>query len=466
MSRATFGVIVGNRGCFPNHLCESGRTQVLATLEQAQFKAIALTPAETAFGSVETLEDAGKCASLFEAHRREIDGILVTLPNFGDERAVANTLRMASLHVPVLVHAFPDELERMGIQERRDSFCGKISVCNSLRQYGIPFSLTQKHTVAPSSPEFRQDLESFSAVCRIVRGLRGARIGALGARPANFNTMRFSEKLLERHGISVEPLDLSEAFGQADCLSDTDESVRAKLAAIKEYVPVKDVPEPALKKMARFSVVLDQWIKTQSLVAIAVQCWNSIETYFGIAPCTVMSMLSQGLVPSACEVDVLGALTMYVLQLATGAPSALVDWNNNYGNEPDKAVLFHCSNLPRSFFDAPRMSYQAIAARDVGQDNAFGTVEGRIATGPFTFARISELYGNLGAYVGEGEFINDPLNSFGGYGVARIAKLQQLLKYICESGFEHHVAVTQGSISRSVTEALGRYMGWHVYHHF
>lgn len=466
MSETTFGVIVGNRGCFPDHLCESGRAQVLAALEQAQIKAIALTPSDTAFGSVETLEDARQCANLFDAHRREIDGILVTLPNFGDERAVANTLRMANLGVPVLVHAFPDEVERMGIDERRDSFCGKISVCNNLRQYGIPFSLTQRHTVAPSSPEFRQELQSFGAVCRVVRGLRGARIGALGARPANFNTVRFSEKLLERHSISVEPLDLSEAFGQADRLRDTDELVQAKLTALKTYVPVQGVPEPAMSKMARFGVVLDQWIQTQSLVAVAIQCWNSIETYFGIAPCAVMSMLSHGLVPAACEVDVLGALTMYALQLATNTPSALVDWNNNYGDAPDKAVLFHCSNFPKSLFEAPRMNFQAIAARDVGQENAYGTVEGRIAPGAFTFARISELYGNLAAYVGEGEFIDEPLSSFGGYGVARIPKLQQLLKYICESGFEHHVAVTQGNISRIIAEALGRYMGWHVYQHF
>ncbi|MGI6083598.1 MAG: L-fucose/L-arabinose isomerase family protein [Limnochordia bacterium] len=465
MSQATFGVIVGNRGCFPSHLCESGRSQVLEALEQAQIKAITLSPEETAFGTVESFEDARRCAELFDAHRKEIDGILITLPNFGDERAIADSLRMANLNVPVLVHAFPDDPDGMGPEERRDSFCGKISVCNNLRQYGIRFSLTQRHTLAPSSPEFRQELQSFSAVCRIVRGLRGARIGALGARPAKFNTMRYNEKLLERHGISVEPLDLSEAFGQADRLSDTDGAVQSKLAELKAYVPAEDVPETALIKMAKFGLVIDRWIESQSLAAIALQCWNSIETYFGIAPCAVMSMLSQRLLPAACEVDVVGALTMHVLQLATGTPSALVDWNNNYGDAADKVVLFHCSNLPKCFLQSPCMSYQAIAARDVGQDQAYGTVVGRIKAGSFTFARISEIYGNLGAYVGEGEFIDDRLTSFGGYGIARIIKLQQLLRYICESGFEHHVAVTQGNISRVVAEALGRYLGWHVYHH-
>ncbi|HUV06985.1 MAG TPA: fucose isomerase, partial [Spirochaetia bacterium] len=192
----TIGVVIGNRGFFPAKLCEEGRNAILSVLEKEGFRPIALTPEETPYGSVETYEQSKKCAGLFKEHRDEIDGILVTLPNFGDERAVADTIRLSGLDVPVLVHAFPDEQGKMDIKHRRDSFCGKMSVCNNLSQYGIPFSLTGLHTVDPMSESFSQDLQRFGGICRVVRGLKHARFGQVGARPANFITVRYSEKLL------------------------------------------------------------------------------------------------------------------------------------------------------------------------------------------------------------------------------------------------------------------------------
>jgi L-fucose isomerase-like protein len=468
MTIPVLGVIVGNRGFFPDHLCETGRETILHVLEEEGIQAIALTPEDTPFGSVESLTDAEKCAALFREHGDEIDGVLVTLPNFGDERAVANTLRWADLNVPVLVHAFPDDATRMTIADRRDSFCGKMSACNNLRQYGIKYSLTTLHTVDPESESFRADLRRFLSACRVVRGLRNARVGALGARPAAFNTVRYSEKLLERTGISVETLDLSEAFGRAERLDDESEAVRAKRQAIEAYARTRGVPDAALNKMARFSVVVDEWMEANRLVATAVQCWTSMQEYFGVVPCTVMSMLSNSLLPSACETDVTGAIGMLVLQLASGTPSAIVDWNNNYGDDPDRGVVFHCSNLPKHFFaQTPQMDYQAIIAGTVGEENTYGTVVGRLKTGPFTYCRVStdDAQGGLAAYVGEGKLTDDPLETFGGYGVVHIPNLQGLLHYICESGFEHHVAINLSQTASAIHEALGRYLGWDVYYH-
>ena len=468
LKSTTLGLIVGNRGFFPDHLCESGRAEVLRVLEEEGITAVTLSPEETKFGSVETLQDAEKCAALFKEHRDEIDGVLVTLPNFGDERGVANTLRMSGLDVPVLIHAFPDEIGKMTIVDRRDSFCGKMSVCNNLAQYGIPFSLTELHTVAPTSESFRKDLRWFVSVCNVVEGLSHARIGALGARPAAFNTVRYSEKLLEWMGISVETLDLSEAFGRAERLGDDAEAVRAKRQAIEAYARTQGVPEAALNKMARFAVVVDQWMEENRLQATAIQCWTSMEEFFGIVPCAVMSMLSNNLLPSACETDVTGVVGMLALQLASGKPSAIVDWNNNYGDDPDKGVIFHCSNLPKHLFaETPKMDYQAIIAGTVGKANTYGTVVGRLKAGPFTYCRVStdDTWGVISAYVGEGELTDDPLQTFGGYGVVRIPDFQELLSYICESGFEHHVAVNLSQVASALEEAMGKYLGWDVYHH-
>jgi L-fucose isomerase-like protein len=471
----TLGVIVGNRGFFPDHLCQSGRETVLKVLEQQGISAIALTPEDTAFGSIESLTDAQKCADLFKEHRHEIDGVLVTLPNFGDERAIANALRWAELNVPVLVQAFPDDAQNMTIADRRDSFCGKMSACNNLNQYGINFSLTSLHTVDPESDTFLSDLERFVSVCRVVGGLKNARIGAIGARPTNFNTVRYSEKLLERAGISVETLDLSEVFGRAERIKDDDPRLKAKLDQVMAYVPTNSIPSESLLKMAKFGAVVDAWMAHNNLVASAVQCWTAMEEYYGVVPCTLMSMMSNDLMPSACETDIAGVVGMYALALASGKASAIVDWNNNYGDDPDKGVIFHCSNLPMDVFvdetiaveDIPVMDYQEIIAGTVGKENTYGTVVGRVRSGPFTYCRVStdDVNGKITAYVGEGELTDDPLKTFGGFGVVKVPRLQKLLHYICNNGFEHHVAVNLSQTAPAVEEALGKYLGWDIYNH-
>jgi L-fucose isomerase-like protein len=391
----------------------------------------------------------------------------VTLPNFGDERAVADTLRLAGLNVPVLVHAAADDPARMLIDNRRDAFCGKMSVCNVLTQYGIKFSLTSQHTQRPESPGFRQDLREFAAICRVVAGLRGARVGAIGARPAAFKTVRYSEKLLEAAGISVEPIDLSEILGRIGRLKDGDAAVRRKLDEMTAYVDASGVPDAALIKMAKLGLVMDRWMKEADVTISAVQCWTSLEEFFGVVPCTLMSMLSNANLPSACEVDVMGTVSMYALTLASQGPAALLDWNNNYGDDPDKAVCFHCSNLPRDFFEAPVMDYQEIIAGTVGRENTYGTIVGKVKAGPMSFARFStdDRTGQICGYVGEGSFTKDPLKTFGGAGVVNIAGLQTLLRHICRNGFEHHVAGTFSHVAGAVHEATTRYLGWDVLRH-
>ncbi len=472
---ATLGVIIGNRGFFPDQLCESGRKTVLKVLDEEGIRSVALTPEDTKYGSIESLEDAQKCADLFNQHRNEIDGVLVTLPNFGDERAISNALRWAGLNVPVLVQAFPDDLTRMSLSDRRDSFCGKMSACNNLHQYGIKFSLTTLHTVDPESESFRADLRRFVSTCKVVAGLKKARIGAIGSRPAAFNTVRYSEKLLERTGISVETIDLSEIYGRSARLKENDPKLVAKLEEIRAYVPTNQVPKGAVEKMARLGTVIDAWMADTGLEASAVQCWTGMQEFYGVVPCTFMSMMSNSLIPSACETDIAGVVGMYALVLASHTPSAIVDWNNNYGSDPDKGVIFHCSNLPKDVFihetisseDIPTMDYQAIIAGTVGAENAYGNIVGRVRAQPFTYCRVStdDYKGLVSAYLGEGEITDDPLNTFGGYGVVRVPKMQKLLNYICENGYEHHVAINLSKTASAVNEALGKYLGWDVYYH-
>jgi L-fucose isomerase-like protein len=468
----TIGLIVGNRGFFPAQLCESGRKTMLEVLAKAGFRVVALGAKATRYGSIESLDEARLCAALLDENRHKLDGIIITLPNFGDERAIANALRWANLKVPVLVHAFPDETGKMRMGYRRDSFCGKMSVCNNLRQYGIPFTLTRLHTSDPNGASFEQDLADFAVTCRTVKALKNLRIGALGARPAAFNTVRYSEKLLEKSGISIETLDLSEIFGWVGKMADNEPAVKKKLAAINAYVSTASVPAASLLKMAKFGVGVDRWMKDKQLNATAVQCWTSMEEFFGVVPCTLMSMMSNALTSSACEVDIMGTIGMYAMAQASGRPSALVDWNNNYGEDPDKGVVFHCSNLPKDLFEdtgegAPKMNFQEIIAGSVGKENTFGTIVGRVKASPFTYLRCStdDLTGKVTAYLGEGQLTADPLQTFGGYAVCHIPNFQKLLAHICNNGFEHHVAINPTHVGTGVKEALTKYLGWDVYEH-
>src|SRR5258705_12954215 len=254
----------------------------------------------------------------------------------------------------------------MTIAHRRDSFCGKMSACNNLKQYGIPYSLTTLHTVSPSSAEFKKDLAWFSGVCRVVKGMRNLRVGAIGARPAAFNTVRYSEKLLEASGITVETLDLSEALGWVRRMKDDESELQDKLSSIEGYTNVTGIPKESLMKMGKLGVAIDRWVRDKQLSATAIQCWTALEEFYGVVPCTLMSMMSNNLLPSACETDIAGLLGMYVLQAASGKPAALLDWNNNFGRDPNKGVVFHCSNLPKAFFAEQRMDYQEIIAGAVG----------------------------------------------------------------------------------------------------
>jgi L-fucose isomerase-like protein len=465
--RTVLGVIIGNRDFFPDKLVGEARADLVKLFAELGVDAVMLDPAETKLGGVETHGDARKCAELFRKNRDRISGVLVCLPNFGDEKGVADTLKLAGLNVPVLVQGYPDDLDRLDVIRRRDAFCGKISACNNLRQAGIAYTLTTKHVVHPLDASFRADLQNFIAVARVVQGLRKVRIGAVGARPGAFNTVRYSEKILERHGISVTTVDLSEILGAAAKLGEADKRVVSKIDEIKAYANATAVPPAKLVQMARLGLVLDDFVAANHLDATAIQCWTSVQANHGCNVCTSMSMMSENFMPSACEVDVTGVLTMYAMQLASSSPSALVDWNNNYGTDPDKCVLFHCGNWAKSFLPDIKILNAPILGSTLGVENTWGALDGRTPATPLTYGRITtdDVAGKIRTYVGQGELTNDELKTFGNRAVARVPKLQKLMHHVCREGFEHHVVMNSSHTAGILAEAFERYLGWEVYHH-
>jgi|WetSurMetagenome_2_1015567.scaffolds.fasta_scaffold22368_3 L-fucose isomerase-like protein len=465
--KTTLGVIFGNRDFFPDHLVSEARKDIQALFQEMNIDGVMLGEDETKLGSVETYAHSKACAELFKSNRERIDGVLVVLPNFGDEKGVADTIKLSGLKVPILVQAYPDDLEALNVERRRDAFCGKISVCNNLGQYGYAFSLTSLHTSNPKSLSFKKDLSKFVSVCRVVRGLRAARLGAIGARPGSFQTVRYSEKLLQASGITVTTVDLSEILGDSTRLSDDSQRVRGKLDEIHAYAKHDSVPSPAILRMAKLGVVIDDWMKNNDLQATALQCWSSIQKNYGINACTLMSMMSNQLLPSACETDITGVVSMYALQLASGSPGALVDWNNNYADDPDRCVFFHCGNWAKTFISDIEIKTAPILGTTLGEENTYGAMSGRADAGPITYARVStdDTKGIIRAYTGQGEITDDPLDTFGHRAVVHTAGLQKLLAYLCKNGFEHHVAMTQGSVAEILDEAFTTYMNWANYNH-
>ena len=465
--KTTLGVIFGNRDFFPDHLVSEARKDILAVFQEMKIEGVMLAENETKLGSVETYAHSKACAELFKANRERIEGVLVVLPNFGDEKGVADTIKLSGLNVPILVQAYPDDLSAFNVERRRDAFCGKISVCNNLRQYGYEFTLTSLHTSRPTSELFKKDLAKFLGVCRVVNGLRSVRLGAIGARPGSFQTVRYSEKILQASGITVATIDLSEILGESARLGDDSPRVKTKLEEIHAYAKHDSVPSAAIVRMAKLGIVIDDWMKNNDLQATALQCWTSIQKNYGINACTLMSMMSNQLMPSACEVDITGVVSMYALQLASGTPSALVDWNNNYADDPDRCVFFHCGNWAKSFVPDTEIKTAPILGTTLGEENTYGAMSGTAAVGRMTYARVStdDVNGIIRAYTGQGEITNDPLDTFGHRAVVYTPNLQKLLAHLCKSGFEHHVAMTMDHVAPILNEALSTYMKWNVYQH-
>lgn len=466
-NRSTLGVIIGNRDFFPDKLVAEARAEILDLFKKLNITPVLLSDADSKLGGVETFAEAQKCAALFRHHADVIDGILVVLPNFGDEKGVAETIKLSGLNVPVLIQGYPDDLNKMDVVNRRDAWCGKISVCNNLYQFGIKYSLTTKHVVSPTDESFITDMRNFIGVCRVVNGLRKVRIGAVGARPTAFNTVRYSEKLLQRNGISVTTVDLSEILGNANKLNADDRSVKEKLEKIHSYTNTGKTPPDKLVQIAKLDVVLADFMAENSLDATAIQCWTSLQKNYGCNVCTSMSMMSENMLPSACEVDVTGTLSMYAMQLASGSPSALVDWNNNYADDEEKCVLFHCGNWAKSFLPDIQISTAPILGTSVGTENTYGALEGRTPASPLTYGRIStdDCKGVIKTYVGEGELTNDALNTFGNRAVAQIDNLQSLMQYVCRNGFEHHVVMNASKTAGILKESFENYLGWETYQH-
>jgi len=462
-AKTTFALFFGNRGFFPASLQASARREMKAALKKMGYDFIALDPRTTRNGAVETPAEGERYARFLHEHHGEFGGVILCLPNFGDETGAVAALKEAG--VPILIQAYPDELDKMAPEVRRDAFCGKFSIMDVFTQYGLPFTALPPHTVHPKSDAFAANIDYFDRVCRVVNGMSDMVVGAVGARTTAFKTVRIDELALQRHGITMETLDLADIFARMAALRPRAAKVRDKAAALRKYATWNGVPKAAFDHLVRLGVVLDEVIEEFRMDAVAVRCWLEMQQQLGISPCVLLSMLNDIGVPAACEVDVGNAVTMRALGLASGDVTACLDWNNNYGEELNKCILFHCGPVPAGMMAGRgRIVDHAILANAVGKGRGFGCNVGRIAPTPFTFGSMLTEEGTLQFYLGEGRFTDDPIPAdfFGCAGVAEMEDLQDKLQTIGYLGHRHHTSVTPGSFIEPLCEAFERYLDFEV----
>ena len=457
--KSTFALCLGNRGLFPASLISGARTELISRLQGLGHEVLVMDETATRYGAVETVQEAAKFAAFLAENRGRFDGVILSLPNFGDENGGIAALQDAG--VPIFIQAYPDDMNSMGPDLRRDSFCGKLSMMDVFFQNDLKFTALKPHVVSPASPKFAQNIDHFDRVCRVVKGMRRMRVGALGARTTAFKTVRVDEVALQRHGITVETLDLSDVLGRVRKVSADGAAYKDKAAKLHAYASFGAVPAGPMDNLVRLGVVLDAIVDEFQLDAYAIRCWMELQNELDISPCVLLGELNDRGVAGACEVDIANAVVMHAFELASDGAVTLLDWNNNYDEEDDKCILFHCGPTPKSMMqDGARVTDHLILGAGCG----FGCNVGRIKPMDFTFGSLMTFAGESRVYLGEGRFTNDPIppDFFGVAGVAEMAKLQDVLLYIGENGFRHHVAITPGKIVAPVAEALDKYLGFKV----
>ena len=461
--KTTFALFFGNRGFFPGSLQVSARKQMQAALKKLGHKTIALNAKATRCGAVET-SDEGQCyANFLSKNKGKFGGVILCLPNFGDEVGAVVALKDAD--VPILVQAYPDELKKMAPALRRDAFCGKFSIMDVFCQYDLSFTALKPHTVHPNSKAFAANVEYFDRICRVYNGMKEMVVGAVGARTTAFKTVRFDELTLQRYGITTETFDLSDVFARMKELKGGATKLKRKAEQLKKTTSWQGVPKEAFEKLARLGVVLDDLIREYKMDALAVRCWVEMQQQLGISPCVILSELNERGIAAACEVDVCNAITMRALSLASGNAPACLDLNNNYADEENKCILFHCGPVPRSMMtNKGRVTDHAILANAVGEGCGFGCRQGRIAPTPMTYGSAKTEDGMLFMYLDEGRFTKDPIpdDFFGCAGVAQVCCLQDKLQAIGYLGYRHHTSVTPGEVAEPLCEALDKYLGYEV----
>jgi L-fucose isomerase-like protein len=458
------GIVAVSRDCFP---IELSRRRRIAVVEACKAKGIPVTQIETV---VENEKDALK--ALDELKEKKVNALALYLGNFGPEGPT--TWLAQQFNGPVMIAAAAEDTGKDLIEGRGDAYCGLLSASYNL-------GLRRLNPYIPENPvgdaeDVALMLRDFVPVARIVNGVRDLKIFVFGPRPFDFLTCHAPIQPLYDIGVEImenSELDLYDIV-QAEKENPEIKAIAADMA--KELGKGNTYPELTLK-LAQYELSLEKFMNAHlgasKFGTFANKCWPAFEKYFGHVPCYLNSRLATRGVPVACEADVYGALSEYMVVCATQKPPAILDINNTVPKDmyaesrhevgdyqlSDLWMGFHCGNTSTACIVQPIMQHQLIMHRlmEPGKDPDItrGTIEGQIKAGPISIFRLqSTPDAEIKAYVAHGEVLNINPKSFGCIGVFAVPEMARFYRHVLiEERFPHHTAVAFDHVGRSLFDA-------------
>lgn len=482
---ATFVLGIGNRGFFPPKYMEEARRDLPQILSSLGHDSLMMPEEATRLGAVETKDEGDKFAQFLRDNQGKYDGVIWTHPNFGNEVGMSYALREeGKRRGKILLHGYPDDMDKLGPDDRRDAFCGIVSTMDVLYQMGVRFVKLAPHVVSPKSERFAENIDLFARICAgtsqdpykpvqpecCINGrnvLEGMVVLALGARTTPFYTTRFNELDAEKNGIRVETEDLSSVFHKMDQIKTNDpryELIKKRLLNYTCWDKAPDL-EHALDQQARFAIVMEEYVTTLKPDAIGVRCWTEFQQIRGISPCATMSYLNHFGIPTACEVDLGNAIAMAVMKKFGADAVACQDWNNNFFEDDNKFMFMHCGPHDTAWLKPGHyVATHGILDHAFGKNRGVGCIQGRFEPTDFTYGSCASENGKLKFYFGDGRVTEDELPSeyFGSAGVAEIARLQDVLLHVGHGGYKHHFSMGRGLVADKIISALRQHPGYEV----
>lgn len=458
-----FAVLFAARNKLPKEKIDCQRALIRAAAERQGHSIVTLDPSQTSNGGVETIEEAHAFAKLLRDNDGHIDGVIVAAMNFTEESATMIALR--DCKTPILLNAIADEMGKLDYYNNRAAFCGRLALMATLKQFGIAYTAYTPHVCMADSEAFTRNLADFAAVCRVVNGLRNLRLGLIGARPVSFKTVRADELTLQKYGVTTETFDLADVLYRMERMESEAARVEAKKAALRAYADFSAFPEDRFDNYAKWSLAVDDIIGQYRLDAVSLRCWDEPMSLKGIAVCQIVAELNARGIAASCEVDAMNAVAVRALSLATGNPASMVDWNYNYyPDEPNKAIMAHCGNIPPCYMteSMPKVAQHDHKAMALAPTTTWGAANGFIRPMHVTFGSARTADGRIEFYLGEGDFTADPIEGtfYRCGGVIETPKLQENLLSIGKAGFRHHVSFAEGVATETLKEAFGTYLGY------
>jgi len=412
----------------------------------------------TPHGAVTNLNQAEVVAEYFMSQK--VDGLILCPLDFGDERSAAKVAE--KLKVPVLLYATkePPALDDPGMSRASDSYCGNLSMASALYRRKIPFHYAG--IFFPDEPEFAAEVDAFVRAVAVVKGLKGARIGQVGVRPATFETVGYDEAtMIRKFQQNVIYTNLSDITDKARSYEDNDPRVLEVVADIKSSVARVTVADDYLINAARLELALTEFWENQRLSAMAVQCWPSVQRLMGVSVCALYGRMTGRGMLTACETDVLGALAMLTsCQAALGETVPhFIDWTIQHRDNPNRLLAWHCGNAPVCL--ARDREKTALRSRrdmkgdlPVGEgDRMAGLHQFQLKPGKVTFCRLAEYDDQWKMLIATGEIIPSDEELAGTWAWVEVSDHQKLYRTLVEEGFVHHASMIHGDQTASLLEA-------------